>query len=95
MPRIMPLSEAKARLSELVADLEKEEGELVITRNGRPTAVLMSADEFESWQETREIMRNRALMQEIKRGLDQLKKGQKFTFEEIFGEPLSPPKRRR
>lgn len=95
MPRIMPLSEAKARLSELVADLEKEEGELVITRNGRPTAVLMSADEFESWQETREIMRNRALMQEIKRGLDQLKKGQKFTFEEIFGEPLSPSKRRR
>ncbi len=95
MPRIMPLSEAKACLSELVADLEKEEGELVITRNGRPAAVLMSADEFESWQETREIMCNRALMQEIKRGLGQLKKGQKFTFEEVFGEPLSAPKRRR
>ena len=89
MTRMLPLSEAKARLSQLVADLEKDEEELVITRNGRPAAVLISADEFASWQETRTIRRDPALMREIKRGLRQLAKGQRFTFEEVFGEPLA------
>jgi len=88
MARVLPLSEAKARLSQLVADLEVNEEELIITRNGRPAAVLISADEFASWQETREIQRNATLMREIKRGLRQLEKGQRFTFEEVFGEPL-------
>ena len=88
MTRVLSLSEAKARLSQLVADVEKSEEELVITRNGRPVAVLISADEFASWQETREIRRNPGLMREIRRGLNQLEKGQRFTFEEVFGEPL-------
>ena len=93
MARVLALSEAKARLSQLVADLEKEGDELVITRNGRPAAVLMSAGEFESWQETREIRTNRALMREIKKGLSHLEKGHRFTFEEVFGEPLAPAKK--
>ena len=95
MARVLSLSEAKARLSELVADCEKDEEDLVITRNGRPAAVLMSADEYEGWRETREILRDRGLMKEIKQGLKQLEKGRGFTFKEVFGEPLRPRKRRK
>jgi len=95
MVRVLPLSEAKARLSQLVADLEVNEEELIITRNGRPAAVLISAGEFASWQETREIQRNPTLMREIKRGLKQLEKGQRFTFEEVFGEPLTSRRSRK
>jgi prevent-host-death family protein len=95
MARMLPLSEVKARLSQLVADLEVNEEELIITRNGRPAAVLISADEFASWQETREIQRNSTLMREIKRGLRQLEKGQRFTFEEVFGEPLTSRRSRK
>ena len=65
MARVLSLSEAKAHLSQLVVDCESDEEELVITRNGRPAAVLMSADEYEGWRESREIMRNRSLMKEI------------------------------
>jgi len=93
MARVLSLSEAKAHLSQLVADCESEEEELVITRNGRPAAVLISADEYEGWRETREITRNRGLMKEIKQGLRQLEKGRRFTFEDVFGEPLRPRKR--
>lgn len=95
MARVLSLSEAKANLSKLVADLEKHEEEFVITRNGRAAAVVISAEEYESWRETREIKRNRALMSEIKKGLRQLEKGQRFTFEEVFGEPLRLPKKAR
>jgi prevent-host-death family protein len=95
MTRVLSLSEAKARLSQLVAECENDEEELVITRNGRPAAVLMAADEYESWRETREIMRNRALMKEIRQGLRQIETGRTFTFEEVFGEPLKSSKRRK
>lgn len=93
MARVLSLSEAKAHLSQLVADCEKDEEELVITRNGRPAAVLFSADEYEGWRETREITRKRALMKEIKQGLRQLEKSRRFSFEDVFGEPLKPGKR--
>ena len=95
MSKTLTISEAKARLSELVASVEQTEEELVITRNGRPAAVLMSAEEFDSWQETLAIQRNPALLQEIKQGLVQLKKGHVFSFEEVFGEPLYPLKKKK
>jgi prevent-host-death family protein len=95
MSKTLPLSEVKARLSELVATVEKTEEELVITRNGRPAAVLISAEEFESWKETRDIQRSPALMQEIKQGLRQLEKGQSFSFEEVFGQSLPPEKKKK
>ena len=88
MSKTLTLSEAKARLSELIADFEKTEEELIITKNGKPAAVLMSAEEFESWKETRKIQRNPSLMEDIRQGLSQLEKGHRFTFEEVFGEPL-------
>ena len=93
MVRVLSLSAAKTHLSRLVAGCEKDEEELVITRNGRPAAVLISADECEGWRETREIMRNRTLMKEIRQGLRQLEKGRRFTFGDVFGEPLRPRKR--
>jgi len=95
MSKTLTLSEAKARLSELVATVEQTEEELVITRNGRPAAVLISAEEFESWKETHDIQRNPALMQEIKQGLGQLEKGQSFSFEEVFGESLPTAKKKK
>jgi antitoxin YefM len=95
MSKTLTLSEAKARLSELVANVEQTEEELVITRNGRPAAVLISAEEFESWQETLNIQRNPALVQEIKQGLSQIEKGQSFSFEEVFEEPLRPAKKKK
>ena len=70
MARVLSLSEAKARLSQLVADCEKDEEELVITRNGRPAAVLLSADEYEGWRETRAILRNPSLIRKLDKDCD-------------------------
>ena len=95
MLKTLTVSEAKARLSELVANVQQTEEELVITRNGRPAAVLMSAEEFESLKETQEIKKDPALMREIKQGLAQLEKGQRFSFEEVFGKSAPSPKRKK
>ena len=66
--RTLPLSEVKARLSGLVDEVESPDERIVITRRGRPTAVLVCTDDLDSWQETLEIASDRALMTEILRG---------------------------
>jgi antitoxin YefM len=50
--RFVPLGEAKDKLSALVDDAEATHDIITITKHGRPAAVLMSADDLESLQET-------------------------------------------
>lgn len=49
---MMPLSEAKDKLSTLVESVESTHEAVVITRHGRPAAVLISPDDLDSLQET-------------------------------------------
>ena len=84
--KILPLSEAKARLNRLVDEVRERQEEILITKNGRPAAVLLSADEVESWKETLAIMSDRDFMAEIRKGLKQLRqrKARLYTLEELF-----------
>ena len=81
----LSLSEAKMKLSELIKKVQSTDAEVVITKNGRPAAVLVSPDEFEGWRETIAIKSDGDLMAEIKKGLSSLKKKSKvYTLEELF-----------
>jgi antitoxin YefM len=83
--KILSLSEAKMKLSELVETVYSTDEEIVITKNGRPAAVLVSPEEFDSWKETIIIASSPDLMEEIKQGLVSLKKKRKlYTLEELF-----------
>jgi prevent-host-death family protein len=53
----LSLSEAKMKLSELIERVQSTDAEIVITKNGRPAAVLVSPDEFE---ETYRIIKKEA-----------------------------------
>ncbi|GGP79098.1 type II toxin-antitoxin system Phd/YefM family antitoxin [Streptosporangium pseudovulgare] len=53
---MIPISEAKDRLTELADRAAREHDHFTITRNGRPHAVIMSVAEWESLQETLEIL---------------------------------------
>ncbi|HEY7712585.1 MAG TPA: type II toxin-antitoxin system Phd/YefM family antitoxin, partial [Candidatus Entotheonella sp.] len=54
--KILSLSEAKMKLSALVEALQTDEEEVIITKNGKPAAVLVSPNEYESWQETQRVV---------------------------------------
>ena len=84
--KTLPLSEVKAKLSQLVDDVIARDEEVVITRNGVPAAVLVSADEYGSWQETLAVRADAALMQDIADGLRALKENRSrlYTLEELF-----------
>ena len=81
----LSLSEAKMKLSELIEKVQSTDAEVIITKNGRPAAVLVSPDEFEGWRETITIKSDGDLMAEIKKGISTLKKKSKvYTLEELF-----------
>jgi antitoxin YefM len=85
--KTLPLAEVKAQLSRLVDRVAKTDEEILITRNGRPVAILISPDEYESWQETRAIQSDREFMEEIRRGLRDLRKGGRiYTLEKLLPE---------
>ncbi|MBU1206390.1 MAG: type II toxin-antitoxin system Phd/YefM family antitoxin [Proteobacteria bacterium] len=84
--KILSVSEAKMKLSGLIDTVNATDEEIVITKNGRPAAVLVSPEEFESLKETLAVRSDLTLMAEIKRGLRALKtkKAKMFTLEELF-----------
>jgi prevent-host-death family protein len=86
--KTVPLSLAKAQLSSLLDSVEGHDEEIVITRNGRAAAVLVSPGDFEGWKETVVVRTDADLVAEIRRGLRALKrrKAKLYTLEELFGD---------
>lgn len=85
--KTLPLSEVKSRLSQLIEEVVSREETITITRNGRPAAILVSPEEFESWKETVAIRSDFELMKEIRRGLRGLRRTRKlYTLAELFGD---------
>lgn len=83
--RTLSLSEAKMKFSELVDSITELDEQVVITRNGRPAAVLVSPNEFESWQETIAIKSDAEFMREIQAGLSALDStAPLYTLAELF-----------
>jgi antitoxin YefM len=66
MPETMSLAAVKARFSELVDRVERQHDRVIVTRNGRPAAVLISPDDLESLEETLAVMSDRSLAAQIR-----------------------------
>ncbi|MGH8057306.1 MAG: type II toxin-antitoxin system Phd/YefM family antitoxin [Candidatus Entotheonellia bacterium] len=83
--KVLPLSEVKMKLSQLVEEVSSLDEEITITRHGKPVAIIVSPDEFDSWKETLAIRADAEFMAEIRRGLEGVKKRRKlYTLEELF-----------
>ena len=96
MAKILPISEVKARLPELVSGVSEREEEIVVTRNGKPAAMLVSYAEYERLKETLDVLSDPDLMRQIRESEAYFAAGGKgLTFEEVFGEPLRPRKGRK
>jgi len=83
--KTLPLSEVKMKLSQLIDEVYSRDEQIIITRNGKPVAVLISPDEAESWQETVVIRTDTELMEEIRGGLRGLAKTKRlYSLEELL-----------
>ena len=71
----VPLADVKNRLSELVDRVERVHGRVVITKHGRPAAVIVSTEDLESLEATLEILSNPKLVDEIQEAQREIAKG--------------------
>ena len=83
MARIVPFSEARARLTELLDDVEKRHEHVVITRKGRPTAVVVSPEEWEALEETVEVLQDEGLLTALRESEEDVKAGRLFSLDEV------------
>lgn len=83
MVTTLPISKARQELPTLVDKANKMLNEYIITVNGEPAAVLMSAQEYESWKETNEISADRKFMKVIKQGEKEIDEGKGIPWEEV------------
>ena len=95
MVKTVPVSEARQTLPELVSRMRRLMDRVIITRNGKPEAVMMAFEEYESWVETLELLSSPESVRGIHEGLEDLKAGRSRSFEKVFGEPLHARAKRR
>jgi antitoxin YefM len=72
----MALAEVKDRLSEVVERLEREHGRVVITKHGRPAAVVLSIEDLEGLEETLDILSDSAGMRRLRKARAEIAEGQ-------------------
>lgn len=72
----MSLADVKNRLSEVVERLEREHGRVVITKHGRPAAVVLSIEDLEGLEETLEILSDPKLMRRIRKAEAEIAAGE-------------------
>lgn len=80
MGEVLPFSEVKAHLSEIADRVEVEHDRIMVTRNGRPSFVLMSPDDLESLEETLDIVRDDDLMRSLRRSREEAARGEKLPL---------------
>jgi prevent-host-death family protein len=79
----LPLATVKAKLSEVVDRVEREQDRVTITRNGRPVAMIVGMDDIEGLEETLEILSDKRLMRKIRAGVAAVEKGDTIPLEDV------------
>ena len=83
MRKTYPVTEARSKLTELVDEVSSKFEHIEITKNGKPMAVLLSAEEFDTWKETMEIMSDPQTMKDIKEAERNYREGKSIPWEEV------------
>ncbi|MBG6226572.1 prevent-host-death family protein [Arthrobacter sp. CAN_A2] len=90
--RTVPLSEAKDKLSSLVDEADRTHEIIQITRHGHPSAVLMSADDLESLQETIHWLSQPGIREDLAQAKRDIAEGATVSGDDLRREFGLPPR---
>lgn len=79
----LPITEVKTRLTEMVVQVEKQRDRILITRNGKPAALLVSVGEWESINETLDVLSDPEALKDIREANEAYARGEIFGNEDI------------
>jgi antitoxin YefM len=79
----LPLADVKARLSAVLDEVRATHERVVITRNGRPEAVILSVADLEALEETLDILATPGALDQIRQAEDEIAHGEAIGAEEL------------
>lgn len=83
MSETLPLAQVKSKFSEMVDRVEYTHDRIVVTRNGRPAAVMISPDELASLEDTLELLSDPEAMRELDEARRAAREGDYITGDEL------------
>ncbi len=83
MVTTISVRELRPKLANVIEKIHDRFDRYVITRHGKPEAVMMSVEDYESLIETLEIQSDKVLMRRLKKSDKDLKAGKGITHEEL------------
>lgn len=83
MTKNVTLKTLRPRLPKIIDDIDSKMDRFVITKRGRPVALMMSIDDYESLLETLDVLSNKGLMKRIKQAGADIRKGNVKSLEKI------------
>jgi len=79
----IPLADAKARLSAVLDEVRDTHDRVVITRNGRPEAVIMSVSDLEALEETLDLLSTPGALDEIRAAEAEITRGEAIGADDL------------
>lgn len=80
----LSLTEARKLFFQIIEAIQTPGTYYTLTQNGKPKAVLLSAEEFESWQETVEVLSDPKIYSELTSAEADIQKGNYVSLEQIL-----------
>ncbi|MDP3791024.1 MAG: type II toxin-antitoxin system Phd/YefM family antitoxin [Candidatus Omnitrophota bacterium] len=94
MVRTITTREFRTHLADVLNDVVKRFDRYVISKRGKPEAILMCVDDYEGWLETIEIMSSKKVLKDIEAAKRELRQGKGYSFDEVFSRVRHNAKRR-
>ena len=79
----LPLSDVKARFSELADEVERTHERLTVTRNGREAVVIMAVEDLDAIEATLELLRDPAAQRRIAQAEAEIARGEWLDEDEV------------
>lgn len=83
MSRTVPVRELRSELSQVIDQVADLREHVIVTRHGRPAAVLVPVDEYQALEETAEILSDAETMAAIEEGRRDVERGETVTLDEL------------
>ncbi|MFA6528628.1 MAG: type II toxin-antitoxin system prevent-host-death family antitoxin [Candidatus Gracilibacteria bacterium] len=82
----LSITEARKLIFTIASDVQKPDTHYTLTENGKPKAVIISAEEFDSWQETMEILADENIINDLNISKKEIAKGEYVTLDKFLEE---------
>lgn len=83
MVNTISVRELRPKLADVLKAVQSRFDRYIITKRGRPEAVLMSVEDYESILETMEIQSDKALMRRIKKAEEEIRNKKGTPLEKV------------